>query len=1002
MEGQTLNPPGLESQCIIAARQIEGSSDLSSSSCNSETQPKVDSIESGIQEREFEKNALDLTNVPVSKWTMAQLNKLVTFFEFQQGTCEVEFDIDKVISTYGGCHYNASDVFSSDAYMSIIKDASSVSTLDKNSVICSQVLHKFRKEVAQNFRVIRDGEVCFSDFIFKSSWLNLNEQLDDIDKEQGFPFHLRFGKGILLEENEYKELKKTKSCKLPEASNEQEKNLPMPTILSEAEQPTLSEECASGDDPLSSIQITLLTHEEAKRYFSGEQSICETAEHLHSEVPEPNGEENENQIELGLPEQPLIEKEKSHMEVYCCLKRWMAVMTGCEKKCTCSCQSESAQERGQKSVNTADAEKANEEGVTAKSSFQETSDLNMSDKATETEHGSLAKCKVENEVHRRKCKNMRTPVAQNSEICVKGLSELSTTENKADIVDAPTSVSSGSNVVGVEIQDICSSSGEVHKIACTVPKPLTSKCISKDESKNQQWANVDENSPSLGTTGTNNASLGSVTLAKCGMFSQQEVKDTDRHFFQKYSASEKPSNRKRKRKQRVEIANSTSTSPIHDDLHHNQRKRRKEKSCSVAVGKIKAALLDYDDRTCLQTKRKSNNAESIKSKVPKLVEGEHPRNVHIDNGENGTMPREEKLFEVVPTHGKTNSVSLALYGSSPQRRHGTLRSSRPSDGKLCKSQVPVGRPSLPPATISLTIASEKTHSLEICSPVKSHAKQQVFAKWKSSFVSTKKCTSKGKATKLKNATGARKCNGVGPKMPCTPPATHPKQPERSTGQPNVRSSPRKVTPIRLRAVTKQQEKVNGEKRMLETVENEPFAILDDQKNHKSTSALRPCVGGRPRDLTTRSLPLCDTKIMNKLKLGRVRKGEPVRQRRHSLPVTSLSDAETKRKHEIGNPALTPVQGENILEFKLLPKSFSFEDVQGCTESVKQRQAKKTETDKVSSKQPESLKKTTWRLQGSFSSSEGKGLREVRSPSASMQSGTIFQEFKKRYMEKARK
>ncbi|KAG9342649.1 hypothetical protein JZ751_016086 [Albula glossodonta] len=106
--------------------------------------------------------------------------------------------------------------------------------------------------------------------------------------------------------------------------------------------------------------------------------------------------------------------------------------------------------------------------------------------------------------------------------------------------------------------------------------------------------------------------------------------------------------------------------------------------------------------------------------------------------------------------------------------------------------------------------------------------------------------------------------------------------------------------------------------------------------------------------------------MNKLKLGRVRKGEPVRQRRHSLPVTGLSDAETKRKYKIGNPALTPGQEENILEFKLLPKSFSFED-------------------------------------GSFSkSSEGKGLREVRSPSASMQSGTIFQEFKKKYMEKARK
>ncbi|KAJ8332115.1 hypothetical protein SKAU_G00429000 [Synaphobranchus kaupii] len=1052
MDIQTSNPPDLQPKPIGVAHQTEEISGLTSNVNDSKTQPSLDVSESGDQNGESKKNTFDLSSVPAYEWTIAKLNKLVSGLEWKQQSHQVEMDIDKLLSIYGSCSYpDLSNVFDSDLYMSIMNEVSSVSTQDQHAVIFSQIRRQSLNEVADNCHIIKH-DATYSGKVYKSSWLNLNEQLDDIDKEHGFPLHLRFRH---KEKVEGKELNESENGNLTEAPIEQEtEKRPMPLVPTEVEMPASSDGVSHSKDPLSSIEvnalaseelnksengnlaespieqemgtvppvltqtelpaseegvrdykdplssivISVLSGEDARRFFN-EQLANETKD-LQSDVPKPDSEESGSQMEAGLPKRTLKEKDEGQMEVYCCLARWLCVMTGYGNKSVCSCQRE-AESNQEKRKPTASSNDGNV--VPAASSLGGgpsrtvetaklvhnigTADLHgeknvksVSDKCTVTKHRSVG-YPEQATLHRTKGRSVEPPSERKAETRMKAPSELSRVENQAGPETPPASVSCGSNVTEVEIQDVYSSYNEVLKIASAMSAPLWSRCSSKE----MPHANLDGNDTSCGSTGAGNVSLGcNEVVAKCGTFSQQ-VRSPDAEGLQgrvhvhKHHASNDEHNHKvenipkegsKRKKRQWEISNPSSAGDL---------EKRNKKMKPQAVPEMKTTVVEYKSKS-LQEKCKGDHlSESLRSKVPKGVKSDHPRDIPGNNRDKEKISRNGKVVRVLSKpQEKTSIVSLALYGSSPQKQNGTLRLHRRMNSKPTEVESSVGTiPPPPPKTVSFHFPSKKTNPFEHWPTVKSLAKQQVFARWKSSLVPAK---DQSKPRNYKQ--NAR----MGTKSPHVTSTAHPNRPKSPTGQTSapLLSQPM-VTPIKLKAVTACLKKTKENKRVTpKSTENEFCSKPADQMTSKNSSAKRNAIEER----------------LSKLKVMLVkRKPERVERRRATVP-----DTRTRSKCELGDPALIPLQQEDMLQFKLLPESFSFKDGQDCKETVKPKEVKKTESAKIDGQQSESMKMMTWKLQGSWSkSSKGKDLTptEASSPSATTQSGTAFQEYKRKYMAKGK-
>ncbi|KAG5830700.1 hypothetical protein ANANG_G00313410 [Anguilla anguilla] len=1050
------NPPDLQPKTPEVAHQTEKISSFNVN--NSETLPSLSVIESGDQNGESKENTFDLSSVPVFKWTISKLYKLMSLLEWRQGPLQVEMDLEKLHGIYGSCSYpDVSDVFSSDLYMSIMNEASSISPEYKHAVIFSQVKKSYHKAVRENCHIVTHDATFSEDVVYKSSWLNLNEQLDDIDKEHGLPLHLRLRRHTLEEKCEDKEVNESDSGNLPpvltkaelpassehvshskdplstikinvlpsevEVNETENGNLPEAPIAQEAEErlvsqpPTQTELPAPEEegvsdftDPLSCIEINVLSGEEARRFFN---EITEEAEDLQSELPKPDSKEKETQMDAESPERPVKEGEKSQMEVYCCLARWLCVMTGYGNKSVCSCQreDESNQEKresgasknsngvvpapsppGRGPVGTAQSEHS----TGTADSCGEKNAKGAPDKCAVPEHKSVVNPGREDSRCRATGGNGGPPSVQKVEMRRKTPSDQSGVENQAHPETAPTSALSGSNVTEVKIQALHSSYNKALK-ASSVVAPLWTPPPPQ--------ANVDGHAISSGSRGTRKASLGCNEVgAKCGTFGQQvgspDAKGLNRrvHVHKRQTSSEnhnrkddnvaKRESKRRKRKWEISNPRSSALDRSASDLEERNKKKKKRKtSHPQAIPEIKTTVVEHKSRTSRQEKRKGDlHSESLGPTVPKRAKSERPRNGPANNSEKGKMPRNANVLLVLSKRQeKASSVSLALYGSSPQKRTGTLHSQGRVDSKPVKIKSSAGTTPRPPATVSFP--SEKTDPFQHCPPVKSLAKQQVFAKWKSSLVPAKD----GRQTKPHSSKNGK--NGA--KIPRVTPTTHPNNPKPPTSQTSapLLSQPL-VTPIKLKAVTVCPKKSKNRKSStFKSTENELYSKPVDHTASKITSTTKRRVTTEGRQCNSTERPLFPLKV----RLERI-KPKKVEQRRSTVPDTQM-----KSKFELGNPALIALQQDGMLEFKLLPESFNFKDGQDHREPVKPKEVKRTVSAKIGRQQSESLKMSTWKRQDSWSkSSKDLTSTEVRSPGAeTTHSGTTFQTYKKMYMAKGK-
>ncbi|KAJ8249741.1 hypothetical protein COCON_G00229570 [Conger conger] len=1013
----------------------------------SETLPRMDVIESGDQNGEPKKNTFDLSSVPVYEWTMHKLRKMVSVLDWKQGHLpQVEMDIEKLHSIFGRSRDpDLSDVSCSDHYMSIMNEVSSICTEDEHALVFSQVRRAVQKEVAENCHVLRH-DATYSDSVYKSSWLNLNEQLDDIDKEHGFPLQLSFRPHIQkCEDKEVNESELGNTARVPikqeaeerqtppvltegelpasskgvsptkdprsskeinvlpsEEVNESENGhmaegpieqeaekrvvLPLPNLNEsvngnlaegpserEAEKTVVSpprnqtESPASEDgvvgykDPLSSIEISVLSDEDARRFFN---EITDEAEDLRSEAPEPRSEEKGRQTEAELPEPPVKEKEKSQMEIYCCLAQWLYVMSGYGNKSVCSCQSKDAPNQESMTLGAS----TNDIAVPAANSLsggpsttvgtahsvhntgcgERNGNEGGSNECTTIEHKSMDRAEKDS-LHGSNGRSSGPPSEQKAEIRMSEHtpSDSSGAGNHADPETPPTTDSSGSNIVEVQIQDVYSSHSDICQIASAKPVP--------------PHAEVDVVDASCGSTETRNLSLGcNKVVAKCGTFGQQArspaAKGIKRMQVLASNSNHKDKNIKREtksRKRKWEISN-------HSVSDHEKWNKKPCPQTTVEESK---------SRTYFPEKREGDDrSETLRPKVPKGGKIKHPRSVPANNSERGKMPGNSKVLLVLSKQqDKARSVSLALYGSSPQKKNGTSVSHRLMDRKSSKvKSKSIWTMPPPPKTISFNLPPN------FCPPVKSLAKQQVFAKWKSSLVIAEDDhQAKPQRSKRKAKNGGKT------------PTAYPNHPKPPTDETSASSSQPVVTPLKLRAVTADLKKTKNRK----STENE----LADRNSSNGTSAKRDAAKERQRNLS--GGPFLK---LNKIEVETT-KPKKLERRRSTVPVTQM-----KSKYELGSPALVPLQRQDrMLEFKLLPESFSFKDGED-QESLKPKDMKETGTANIVGRQSASLKTTTWKDSWS-KSSKGKEPTspEVMSPGATKQMGTTFQEYRKKYMAKGK-
>ncbi|TMS05986.1 hypothetical protein E3U43_005236 [Larimichthys crocea] len=139
-----------------------------------------------------------------------------------------------------------------------------------DSIILPQENSSFRKE-PQSDHVLKTDEV-YSEPPYKSLWLNVNEDLDDIDKEFGFPWSLKHHLPVIEihSEPEQSETINSNPAQLVDLGEEKQTST-VEATTTQAASPNKTESTDSSD-PYYSFEIKVLPPEEARIIFEQTQS----------------------------------------------------------------------------------------------------------------------------------------------------------------------------------------------------------------------------------------------------------------------------------------------------------------------------------------------------------------------------------------------------------------------------------------------------------------------------------------------------------------------------------------------------------------------------------------------------------------------------------------------------------------------------------------------------------------------------------------------------------
>ncbi|KAK0145760.1 hypothetical protein N1851_015334 [Merluccius polli] len=296
----------------------------------------------GMEINKSEVQELELVNVglldliPVIKWTYEKLAHLIAMSTKAQIQPERSEEVVRqlVKHLWDNDFKKLLRLVNTDYYSDLMADVIKFCSETDNSTILSQVENKNCHILKKKF-IVLDHDCIHFESPYVSPWLNINEQLDDIDKEFGFPSSLKNSESICNTETEPMET----NCGIPvdivkeKAIEKVPQMAPAPDVEDEVEdiESILTTKCslsmvphdaltADLKDPLDLLEIEILPADQARIVF----------EQLKNESP---------MLEFKSNEVISATEDTTIMEEFCCINRLMESISGTGLSVGCCCKS---------------------------------------------------------------------------------------------------------------------------------------------------------------------------------------------------------------------------------------------------------------------------------------------------------------------------------------------------------------------------------------------------------------------------------------------------------------------------------------------------------------------------------------------------------------------------------------------------------------------------------------------------------------------------------------
>ncbi|KAK2842015.1 hypothetical protein Q5P01_012215 [Channa striata] len=306
----------------------------------------------------------ELSSLPTTPWTTVMLSNLIMDEEKAQKELKDFTQPDpasKILNMFwnGNCKM-LSDSLKTGWYKDLIADVMECCHKQADdSVVLLQVKHTFG-ELIKSYHVLSHNEV-YSEPTYKSSWLNVNEQLDDIDKEFGFPWSLKHRLIVLENDSEPDQDRRISSSipaeietevpkkvlsktELEPVDSDKKKHSPSAeSVLPQASSPSKTD-CVDFSDPYYAFKIQVLPPEEAKMIFKQiegtmAQSVDVDSGQSEEVVNSPTEGELHEVKDVTLKESKQEDESVSAIKQICCLSKWLEIIAGSNgpliNKCQC-------------------------------------------------------------------------------------------------------------------------------------------------------------------------------------------------------------------------------------------------------------------------------------------------------------------------------------------------------------------------------------------------------------------------------------------------------------------------------------------------------------------------------------------------------------------------------------------------------------------------------------------------------------------------------------------
>ncbi|XP_039617768.1 serine-rich adhesin for platelets [Polypterus senegalus] len=252
-----------------------------------------------LSEDEIKTADFDLSSVPCVTWTLPELMVLMDSLSVLEEDMESMSCVDRLINDFwnGDMEDFTAEFQKANTMIKVfwsfwnVESSTEIQTIRG---VLSEVKPDEFSKVAKHCKVLGDEIMAAEDIHFKSSWLNLNEQVDDIDKEFGYP--------PCLSSQIYNCV--TKMSESSPSINQSDggshtqlvaiESSPLVTEKDEGS-PAIPEKTGDiHDDPLSKVQVKVLNHEDAKKLL---EEICSKEQQKVESVTENSKAPSETTIE---------------------------------------------------------------------------------------------------------------------------------------------------------------------------------------------------------------------------------------------------------------------------------------------------------------------------------------------------------------------------------------------------------------------------------------------------------------------------------------------------------------------------------------------------------------------------------------------------------------------------------------------------------------------------------------------------------------------------------